>query len=251
MVNSKWFILPDQGNSSFFADFSINGATTCRKPCCVDITSFVDTISLCDVPSYRLPNSDVVTVSNTYYHFYKTEKGCDSIVYYPVVFQNKPAINLGADDCLEDKDSIILKADTGYLIYNWMNQLSNQPVYVIQNPGTFWVTVTNKCGTASDSITIYKDCEFETYIPSAFTPNNDNINDYFNIPKQNRNKLIELTVYNRYGGIVYKTKDMNAGWNGTFKYTTTDRYLCLLYKNGSFIRTKNQQKRNYYPDQVK
>jgi gliding motility-associated-like protein len=170
----------------------------------------------------------VVTVSNTYYHFYKTEKGCDSIVYYPVVFQNKPAINLGADDCLEDKDSIILKADTGYLIYNWMNQLSNQPVYVIQNPGTFWVTVTNKCGTASDSITIYKDCEFETYIPSAFTPNNDNINDYFNIPKQNRNKLIELTVYNRYGGIVYKTKDMNAGWNGTFKIYHNRQVLMFI-----------------------
>lgn len=198
-------------------DFIITASITCRKPCCVDVINTIDTLSLCDASSYRLPNNDVVTVSNTYYISYKTSKGCDSIVYYPVVFKKKPAISLGPDDCLEGKDTIQLKADAGFAAYNWMNNFTDNPFFTIKTPGTYWVSITNECGTSTDSITIFKNCEADIYIPSAFTPNGDNVNDYFRIPNQNTNKLIQLEIYNRFGNLVFKTRDINAGWNGTIK----------------------------------
>ncbi|MCW3114120.1 MAG: gliding motility-associated C-terminal protein [Segetibacter sp.] len=199
------------------SDFLITPSVVCRKPCCVDTTITADTVHLCDALSYKLPNNDVISATNTYYHSYKTIKGCDSVVFYPVVFSKKPAISLGPDDCLEGKSSLELKADTGYLTYNWMNNVTNKPTYLIEKPGTYWVSVSNNCGTSKDSITIFRDCETDFYIPSAFTPNGDNVNDYFQVPKQNRNKLIDLTVYNRFGSIVFRTKDINGRWNGNYK----------------------------------
>lgn len=223
-ANSEMFVIPSSTQNSVMPylpiivnDFPLGQVITCRKPCCIDVSQTADSVEICDAISYTLPNNDVVTTSGNYYISYKTLKGCDSIVFYPVVFSKKPAVSLGPDNCLEGMDSILLKADTGYAVYNWMNTFTDQSSYTIRNPGNFWVSVTNKCGASSDSITIFRDCEFEIYIPSAFSPNNDNINDNFKIPKQNRNKLIELTVYNRFGALVFRTKDINAGWNGTIK----------------------------------
>ena len=54
-------------------------------------------------------------------------------------------------------------------------------------------------------------------IPNAFTPNGDNVNDYFGIPDQNKNRLIELRIYNRWGQLVFETKTKSNKWDGKFK----------------------------------
>lgn len=54
-------------------------------------------------------------------------------------------------------------------------------------------------------------------VPSAFTPNNDGLNDY--LYPLNAYKAINLVfrVYNRYGQIVFEGRDRTAKWDGTFK----------------------------------
>lgn len=58
------------------------------------------------------------------------------------------------------------------------------------------------------------------YIPSAFTPNNDKLNDVFKPIIGAALKEYVFTIYNRWGQIVFSTKDMNAGWDGTYKGQT-------------------------------
>ena len=59
--------------------------------------------------------------------------------------------------------------------------------------------------------------EFRFWIPNAFTPGNgDGMNDIF------KPKVIGVTdyifmIFNRWGELIYKTNDTEAGWNGTFK----------------------------------
>jgi len=61
--------------------------------------------------------------------------------------------------------------------------------------------------------------KFETcgnvYIPSAFSPNGDGINDIFYI-RGNVN-LITFKIYNRWGENVFISRDINHGWDGSFK----------------------------------
>ncbi|WP_338393661.1 T9SS type B sorting domain-containing protein [Fulvitalea axinellae] len=60
--------------------------------------------------------------------------------------------------------------------------------------------------------------KFEVIIrfPNAFSPNRDGLNDRFNFVGLNH--LIteyELTIFNRWGALVYQTDDKEKGWNGT------------------------------------
>lgn len=54
-------------------------------------------------------------------------------------------------------------------------------------------------------------------MPTGFTPNNDGFNDVFK-PKEIENLYnVKIEIFNRWGDIVYKSDDINLGWNGTFK----------------------------------
>jgi gliding motility-associated-like protein len=84
-------------------------------------------------------------------------------------------------------------------------------------------------------------------VPSAFTPNQDGINDY--LYPLNAFKAIGLVfkIFNRYGQVVFETTDWNQKWDGTIKgkpqaagtyvwtlsYTESDTGKKLFYKGTS------------------
>ncbi|MDG1742036.1 MAG: gliding motility-associated C-terminal domain-containing protein, partial [Crocinitomicaceae bacterium] len=52
-------------------------------------------------------------------------------------------------------------------------------------------------------------------VPEAFTPNDNGINDYFVVPGLDGYNVRELTVFDRYGGVVYESNLYNNDWDGT------------------------------------
>jgi gliding motility-associated-like protein len=69
----------------------------------------------------------------------------------------------------------------------------------------------------SQTVTIFLDNAMEAYVPTAFSPNNDGLNDYFHVVNLRYQKLVELRVFNRWGQQVYATSDASSkGWDGTF-----------------------------------
>lgn len=54
-------------------------------------------------------------------------------------------------------------------------------------------------------------------VPNAFSPNGDGINDVFRIRITGYFKPDALKIYNRWGQIVFETKDLGNEWNGTIK----------------------------------
>jgi gliding motility-associated-like protein len=55
------------------------------------------------------------------------------------------------------------------------------------------------------------------YVPRAFSPNNDGVNDLLKPILVGITDFHYFTVYNRWGNIVFTTTDPNQGWDGTFK----------------------------------
>ncbi len=61
------------------------------------------------------------------------------------------------------------------------------------------------------------------YIPNAFSPNDDGINDRFFINTEKDAKIVLLDIYNRWGDLVYHTENQcftnhyECAWDGTFK----------------------------------
>ena len=54
------------------------------------------------------------------------------------------------------------------------------------------------------------------FYPRAFTPNGDNLNDIFNVYGQFIDGF-EMSIFNRWGELMYTTTELAEGWDGTFK----------------------------------
>jgi gliding motility-associated-like protein len=52
-------------------------------------------------------------------------------------------------------------------------------------------------------------------IPNVFSPNDDGINDTWEIPNLDRIPEATITIYNRKGTIIFKSKGYNQPWDGT------------------------------------
>lgn len=68
------------------------------------------------------------------------------------------------------------------------------------------------------------------YAPSAFSPNEDGVNDYFSLKGQYISS-IRLEVYNRWGEIIYTGDGYNTGWDGTLngRKAQNDVYVWKAY----------------------
>lgn len=91
--------------------------------------------------------------------------------------------------------------------------------YIFPDTGSYNVTqvLRNQFG-CMDSITkiVRIDLGYKVYIPTAFSPNNDGINDRFRIYGEDIFEC-EIMIFNRWGQLLYTSYDMENGWDGTIR----------------------------------
>jgi len=82
---------------------------------------------------------------------------------------------------------------------------------------TYQITVTDDDGcTSINEHDIFVDLNKILYTPNVFTPNGDGLNDFFEIYTYGARE-IDFRIFDRWGELIYKTTDLNQGWDGTFK----------------------------------
>lgn len=121
--------------------------------------------------------------------------------------------------------------DTGHGANSWWWDFGDQsPLNTEQNPshsypatGLYEVIlyVQNQYGcrdTARGQVVI--EGVSTVYIPNAFSPNNDGINDYFNVQGIGLD-AVEMSIYNRWGQIVFTSDNTAKGWDGFDLYSGT------------------------------
>ncbi|NLL27265.1 MAG: PKD domain-containing protein, partial [Bacteroidales bacterium] len=106
--------------------------------------------------------------------------------------------------------------DPGSGLYN--NSIEENPTHKYSVEGIYWVTllVENEWGcidTVENRVIINPD--WEKFIPSAFTPNNDGKNDYFRPMGFNIDySEYSMYIYNRWGKEIFATNDIEDAWDG-------------------------------------
>jgi gliding motility-associated-like protein len=98
------------------------------------------------------------------------------------------------------------------------NTAVNQTFFEV---GTYeiFLAVVNEFGctdTVSTFVRVLPESSQEIYIPTAFTPNNDGVNDVFFIQGFGFNTF-SLKIFDRWGNMVFFTENPNEGWDGTFR----------------------------------
>ena len=133
-----------------------------------------------------------------------------------------PQISLGVDTSLCVGETLLLGAGASGHSFVWSTGTTSQTIAVTNPPQIVWLlTSQGQCITADTIVISDADCfnlgeGCGLFVPNAFSPNDDGINDLFLIihcPLDN----YRLNIYNRWGELVYTTDDPDAGWDGTFK----------------------------------
>jgi gliding motility-associated-like protein len=155
----------------------------------------------------------MVIVSNAF--------SCTDTAYVQVNVLKKPRANAGPDRYMLEGQSVQLLGDASgaNISYSWAPALFMDDASALQphvNPQTDFVYTLqvasrDSCGSATDSVKVkvYK----AVFVPNAFTPNGDGLNDTWNIPALNAFANYEIRVFNRWGQVVYQSKN-KSGWDG-------------------------------------
>lgn len=101
--------------------------------------------------------------------------------------------------------------------YQWSTGETTRKI-VVDTSGVYWVKAKLGDCEFTDSVFIgfYDSEESYLYIPSAFTPNGDGMNDYFHITESGVGKFNGL-LFDRWGEILFKTEDKNFSWEGLYR----------------------------------
>jgi len=98
------------------------------------------------------------------------------------------------------------------------------PLVLPVNSRTYQVVVTNPNGcVASDQVSITLAKLRRVYAPSAFSPNDDSVNDFFTLyPDDSATRILSLKVFDRWGTLMFEARDIPGGeealgWDGTFR----------------------------------
>jgi gliding motility-associated-like protein len=119
-------------------------------------------------------------------------------------------------------DYISICKDTDTLIgreYPDVNYLwsTNEQVCCIKprGTGTYQVTISNSCGTSSDTIFVEMSaCDDCIFMPTAFTPNNDGRNDVISPVFKCPVDQYRLQIFDRWGALMFSSEDPGSSWDG-------------------------------------
>lgn len=158
--------------------------------------------------------SITITDPGTYFVTVDDFNGCvlkDTIVVLP--FYPVPPQEFIDDATICIPDTITIHGPAGYAAYEW-NDGSTLNYLLVTKPGAYSLTISNSFTCHSkDSFLITLKCATNIWLPDAFTPNGDGINDIF-LPIGYNITNFHMMIFNRWGQLVFETFDADKGWNG-------------------------------------
>jgi len=168
-------------------------------------------------------NGRPLTGAGTYQDTFVTRNNCDSIV----------RLKLQVSQAVETTVSTKIFPNESYHLGS----------FVINSPGEHIRILSTASGCDS---TVYLKLEYYgVYVPNAFSPNGDLVNDVFSIYGDlDLKEIISLKVVDRWGAVVYQGETLNSGegWDGTVNgkiapkgvYAFTAQVLMTENKKGRF-----------------
>lgn len=145
-----------------------------------------------------------------------------------VTIHPKPFINLGDTVFLYEGSVINLHAGGGFQEYLWSTGATDSIINV-STQGEYWAKVKDwHCCINADTTLVNV---FHFFTPTAFTPNGDGLNDVFRVIGLYRNIDLELFIYDRWGKMVFKSNQIDDGWDGKIgnKPAAPDTYVWKAY----------------------
>ncbi|MET6996601.1 gliding motility-associated C-terminal domain-containing protein [Chitinophaga defluvii] len=207
--------------------------------------------------SFSLNNGSVIQNEPGFKHLkagnYKVEvmdsRGCSITlnnlhINQPPQFQIQ-TVNTKPVSCTETRDGkIALDVKGGTAPYSYsLGAHSWQPdsTWNQLDAGRYYFQVKDKNGCKltgeTEVVKNWRDCA--VFVPTAFSPNGDGINDIFRAKVHDDVYNYRLTVYNRWGQQIFQSNDPAQGWDGG-QQTTGNYFWVLIYTDSKHQARKQQ-----------
>ncbi len=175
-------------------------------------------------PTGMYSPASVNTLSSLLTYTFVSDAGCSAAVQQIINIKTSPRVNSGLDKTILVGGKTLLEAT----ISGATDSVRWTPDYFLQsgnslitaaNPDkntiyTLYAYGTNGC-IGKDEVQV--NVAMNVAIPNVFSPNGDGINDNWSIPYLETYPNCRVSVYNRYGNIVYKSSGVYQPWNGKIK----------------------------------
>ena len=126
-------------------------------------------------------------------------------------------IKMPPDTVVCDNNDLVLAPSIVGITYSINGTPAND--VTIAQQGNYNITATDNFGcqrTFTVNVVEQKCSDCELYIPSAFTPNGDGLNDMFKATSYCNFSNFDLQIFNRWGEKIFESSNSNTGWDGTY-----------------------------------
>jgi minor extracellular serine protease Vpr len=120
-------------------------------------------------------------------------------------------------------ETSVLARDFG-ILYKWkpttlvLDSLSKSTKAIIDKETDFKIYITDNAGcTTIDSQLVRIFDKYNVFVPSAFSPDGNGINDRLRPIIVGIRDIKSFRIYSRWGNLLFSTKDISLGWDGKYK----------------------------------
>lgn len=207
-----------------------------------NLTSISNTYSICPGSSYtvqipQVANQQVLwfdgsnavtrTFSSAGNYWLTRTTPCDTLTDTIIIIETGQVFTSVSQShtICSDEDVTIQLPIVPNQIITWFDG-SSALTRTFNTSGNFWVTRSAPCDTMSDTINVVVipcdtlpppqvDTTTRLFVPNAFTPNGDGLNEFFIIRGMGINDF-NLKIFNRWGNLLFESTNMDKSWDGTF-----------------------------------
>jgi len=178
----------------------------------------------------------LVVTKRGFYSVVVYDNQCSNTAEIIINERKKPIIPLKDSYriCMDNKQVVHINPDDGRTYY-WRPEEVYSKDLKVNAPDLIWVQYTdiNQC-ESSKLINIVEGCDPYIWVPNAFTPDENNLNEEFK-PVGKYIEYYHLRIFNQWGAIIFETNDLNQGWNGIYRGEECSQgvYWYQLSYNGS------------------
>ncbi|MBP6303179.1 MAG: gliding motility-associated C-terminal domain-containing protein [Bacteroidia bacterium] len=162
-----------------------------------------------------------------------TKNNCSRIDSVKIAHYASDQFSLGSDTTFCGDFELYLDGGNA-LSYQWLPHGETSRVIYANEYRSFVLLRkdTQQCLTV-DTIMISEFCDPTIFVPNAFTPNGNALNEVF-MPVMTDVDEFQLLIYNRWGELVFESSSIDKGWDGTFngKPAQQDAYVWMVFFKG-------------------
>ncbi|MGG9972433.1 gliding motility-associated C-terminal domain-containing protein [Ferruginibacter sp. SUN002] len=207
------------------------------------------------VSNPNISNPIAVNTTTTTFTVNIKEAKCNYQTNLSTTVQISPEINVSVSksndiDCFNRSAKLIA---TGADEYSWSPSIglddpnSSSPTATLLSTQQYTLTgsTANGCvGYATVTVNTNFNKLANYYIPNAFTPNDDGLNDCFIIPYLGGISAFHIAIYNRWGNLVFESTNPTVCWDGMYKNQKADVGNYVYHVNissdcGNFVKKGN------------